>query len=235
MGRERQKFKNRSSVSKAKLKTKSKKQILNNPIIAANWNQNESIAQNYCRLGLARKLNHAAGGTETLGSNVDEETRRAKVRDDSLVIKSKQPTKIEIGEARIERDPSTGAIISFDDGRKLNPLNDKLNDIEDDDEGVWEGFVNDHGVMDGAAPSVPGAADTDVVRQLEARAAQAAEKKPRKQSDREQDWVGRLVEKYGDDYGKMARDMKLNPMQQSSGDIKRRVKKWKATQAADEA
>ncbi|GAB7340322.1 hypothetical protein MBLNU457_6774t1 [Dothideomycetes sp. NU457] len=235
MGRERQKFKNRSSVSKAKLKTKSKKQILNNPIIAANWNQNESIAQNYRRLGLARKLNHSAGGTEALGSNVDEETRRARVRDDSLVIKSKQPTQIEIGEAKIQRDPTTGAIISFEDNRKANPLNDKLNDIEDEDEAVWEGFVNDHGVVDGAAPSVPGAADTDVVKQLEARAAMGSEKKPRKQSEREQDWIGRLVEKYGDDYGKMSRDMKLNPMQQSSGDIKRRVKKWKATHAAEEA
>ena len=37
MGRERQKFKNRSSVSKVTQKPKSKKKILHNSIIAANW------------------------------------------------------------------------------------------------------------------------------------------------------------------------------------------------------
>lgn len=37
MGRELQKKKNRSSVAKVRQKPKSKKKILNNPIIAANW------------------------------------------------------------------------------------------------------------------------------------------------------------------------------------------------------
>jgi len=144
-----------------------------------------------------------------------------------LKIRSKQPTKLEVGEARIERDPETGAIISVLDERKPNPLNDALNDLEDDDEEVWEGFVNEHGVVDGSAAATSGTAGTDVVRQLEA-SAMPAEKRIRKQSEREEEWIERLVNKYGDDYQKMSRDMKLNPMQQSIGDIKRRVKKWKA-------
>jgi nucleolar protein 16 len=40
----------------------------------------------------------------------------------------------------------------------------------------------------------------------------------------------RLVNKYGEDYGRMSRDLKLNPMQQTAADIKKRVKKWKASQ-----
>jgi nucleolar protein 16 len=43
--------------------------------------------------------------------------------------------------------------------------------------------------------------------------------------------VEALVEKYGDDYGKMMRDRRLNPMQQSEGDLKRRVKRWQQSRS----
>lgn len=68
----------------------------------------------------------------------------------------------------------------------------------------------------------------DVVTQLAKIASMTGEKKrPRKQSQREEEWVERLVERYGDDVGKMARDRKLNPMQQSQGDIAKRVRMWR--------
>ena len=69
-----------------------------------------------------------------------------------------------------------------------------------------------------------------VIRELEEAARNGARKAPRKQSQREEEWVVRLVEKYGEDYGKMSRDKKLNPMQQTEADIRKRVKKWRATQ-----
>lgn len=69
----------------------------------------------------------------------------------------------------------------------------------------------------------------EVIRKLEEQAASGAEKKERKQSEREREWIERLVGKYHEDYAKMARDMKLNPMQQTAADIKKRVEKWKAT------
>ncbi|KAL9007454.1 MAG: hypothetical protein Q9180_009651, partial [Flavoplaca navasiana] len=69
-----------------------------------------------------------------------------------------------------------------------------------------------------------------VVSQLARIASMEGEKKrPRKQSRREEEWVESLVEKYGDDVGKMVRDRKLNPMQQSHGDIARRVRIWMET------
>jgi len=46
-----------------------------------------------------------------------------------------------------------------------------------------------------------------------------AEKKERKQSEREREWIERLVAKYGEDYQRMARDMRLNPMQQTAADL----------------
>ena len=69
-----------------------------------------------------------------------------------------------------------------------------------------------------------------VISELEEAARNGVRKAPRKQSEREGEWLERLVNKYGEDYGRMSRDLKLNPMQQTAADIKKRVKKWKATQ-----
>ena len=73
---------------------------------------------------------------------------------------------------------------------------------------------------------------SDIVAELEAQAEEEAatlarKKRPRQQSKREEEWIARLVGKYGDDIRAMARDVKLNPMQQSVGDLGRRLKKWK--------
>lgn len=67
-----------------------------------------------------------------------------------------------------------------------------------------------------------------IVRELEEQAKMEAEKKPRKQSQREQEWIQRLVQAHGDNFVKMSRDRKLNPMQQTAADIGRRVAKWRA-------
>lgn len=140
---------------------------------------------------------------------------------------------IEVSEVRIERHPETGAIIRVldDTVAKPNPLNDPLNELDDsDDQDEWHGFATEHGVVEPSAPRGDG--KTAVVRELEAAAARPADKKPRKQSGREAEWLLHLVNKHGDDYLAMSRDMKLNPMQQTVGDLKRRIKKWKASQDA---
>jgi len=97
-----------------------------------------------------------------------------------------------------------------------NPLNDPLNHILDSENDV---------------PRVK--SENDVVAQLEAQAAaeeeELATKRPRQQSQREEEWIGKLVEKHGDNIRAMVRDRKLNPMQQTEGDINRRLRKWKAS------
>ena len=136
-----------------------------------------------------------------------------------------------MGETRVERDPETGKILRVirenDDeievaGRKrrrANPLNDPLNDLSD----------NENEIQTQVAPR------TAIVQQLERQAdlegVATKAKKPRHQSKREEEWILRLTEKYGDDFVAMARDRKLNPMQQSVGDLRRRINKWKKTQA----
>lgn len=70
---------------------------------------------------------------------------------------------------------------------------------------------------------------TDIVKALEEQASFAT-KTERLQSEREKAWVETLVQKYGRDYSKMVWDRKLNPYQQTEGDIKRRIAKWEKTQ-----
>lgn len=108
--------------------------------------------------------------------------------------------------------------------RAPNPLNDPL--ASDEDDGDFEGFGSDD--AEGASAKVQNR-DVGIIKLLEEQAAMVAPKKPRKQSAREQEWVQALVEKYGDDTSKMFRDRKLNPMQQTEADLKKRIEKWKAS------
>lgn len=173
------------------------------------------------------KLNAPSGGRERLPAK-DEQYPENK---NSLHIRGSakaDAAKLDLGSTRVERDPETGAILRVihDDedniefaGRQLsrkNPLNDPLNDIE---------------TGDGESNPL---ADSVIVQQLKQQADQEGvsvrAKKPRFQSTREGEWAQRLVEKYGDDFIAMARDRKLNPMQQSVGDLRRRINKWKKSQ-----
>lgn len=192
-------------------------------------NQKDTLSQNYKRLGLASRLNDPTGGTEKSAATIEED----KHKKDTLNIGSRQATKIDVSEVRIERDPETGAItrVVEDETKRPNPLNDPLNDLEDSDSEGWAGFENEHGTVSGVGSIATGT--TEVVRKLEEEASRPVEKKPRKQSEGEEEWIKRLVGKHGDDYAKMSRDMKMNPMQQSSGDLKRRVKKWRSSQASE--
>jgi len=180
----------------------------------------QTLSQNYKRLGLTARMNHISGGTEKTAATLKAATT-AGMRKDRFVVSNSNAT---IEEIAVERDPKTGAVLRVVDSepsRRSNPLNDPLSDLEESDVEEWEGFDN--------IPTSRTGAETDVTDQLEDLASRGVRKAPRKQSEREQEWVQGLVEKYGDDYAKMFRDTKLNPMQQSEGDIKRRILKWKKT------
>ncbi|KAK0310742.1 Ribosome biogenesis protein Nop16 [Friedmanniomyces endolithicus] len=234
MGRELQKKKNRSGVSKAVRKPRSKKLHLQNPIISANWDKTQTLEQNYKRLGLTSKLNKNTGGVERKAEDVQRARDEAagesvKQKDDVLAIGAmRRPREIQVQEARIERDPETGRILRvIGDGQgRANPLNDPLNELdsEDDDEmGDGMGQHASHITAYAAGDDTR----TEVVRRLEFEASRPKATHKPMQSENERAFVVELVAKYGDDYGAMTRDMKINYMQRSAGDLKRRVKKWR--------
>ncbi|KAF5858080.1 Nucleolar protein 16 [Aspergillus alliaceus] len=240
MGNPRQKKKLRSSMPKQRPKGsrvlkngKKKINMLGNAIIAENWDRNLTLTQNYRRLGLVHRLNAPAGGSEKRASKDGIEA----VPEDSLHIKSsaEAATKnIGLGETKVERDPETGKIVRVIHpeehemievaGRKVrksNPLNDPLNDSSDDDMEV--------------SNSQKKRSTNMVVQQLERQADKEGNavkaKKPRHLSQREVEWVTRLIERHGDNISAMVRDKKLNPMQQTEGDLRRRIRKFKESQS----
>ncbi|KAI9767816.1 MAG: Nucleolar protein 16 [Geoglossum simile] len=207
MGRELQKKKNRSSNPKVRRKPKSKRvNVLGNPIVAANWDQSLTLAQNYKRLGLTAKINRSAGGVEKNVSGASNHSAN-----NLTVPTTKKQTKLLPGEARIERAPD-GTVLRV---THVAPIVPDIGAASDED-------MADEMTDDGQAPS------TEVVRQLEERAKRGVAKAPRTQSAREREWVEQLVAKYGDDYRNMFWDRKLNPMQQSEGDIRKRVLRWRS-------
>ncbi|KAM3418502.1 hypothetical protein BST61_g4482 [Cercospora zeina] len=244
MGRELQKRKNRSGVSKVRQKPKSKKRVLNNAIIAANWDKSLTLAQNYKKLGLAVKLNKSTGGIEKKISDLkqrqsgDNEEEWQGIDDiDPLNItsmSSRKKQQIDLSEAKIERDPETGAILRIieQDLPQKNPLNDPLAEFDSDSEDEGAAAAEDRvfnlrNQHANTGTKGSAAAKTDTVRALEEQALRPAAKHKRRQPEGEVQFIEELVRKYGEDYGKMARDMKINYMQRSEGDLRKRIKKWK--------
>ncbi len=179
-----------------------------------------TLSQNYKRLGLSSRLTAATGGIEKKKAGPGDDDSQTTPRD-SLAIGGPRAKALIPQEVQVEKDPVTGRIVRVirpeSDGENINPLNDPLNDI-----------------MDFEKKETQTRPATGVVAQLEQQAAEEAEleakkKRPRQQSQREEEWIATLVEKHGDNVRAMARDRKLNPMQQAEGDIGRRVRKWLAS------
>ena len=118
------------------------------------------------------------------------------------------------------RDPKTGAILWVQNpSKKANPLDDLLNSDEED-----EAVDEDEALRNRVRGSRRGGG---IVSELEESARHEKKKRPRVQSAREREWCERLVKRWGDDWGGMSRDRRLNPMQQSEGDLRRRVELWR--------
>ncbi|KAF4927220.1 Nucleolar protein 16 [Colletotrichum viniferum] len=219
MGRDLQKKKRRAG-QKTRQPNRPKKLLnpLGNDIIAKNWNKKETLTQNYRRLGLTARLRNPTGGVEKTLSQV-ERLKSAKPAPSPFDIAPMEQAVVD--EARVERDENGKIVrIHYSKSSRANPLNDPLNDIEaDSDEEEEEEETEEWGGIDDESRP-------EVIRLLEKEASRGELKKPRHMSQQEKEWLGRLIAKHGDNAEAMARDRKLNPMQQTSADIARRLRRF---------
>lgn len=234
MGREIQKKKRRSKAQAIR-QPSSRKKLLNplgSNIVAQNWSapsshylnspntkkhirdKKETLTQNYKRLGLTSRLKAPTGGSEKILGEKPSTTKNP------FAI-STHTERAVLSEAKVERD-ADGKIIRII-SRSANPLNDPLAALDSASED--EHMEEDHEEWDGIRED---GTETEVVKSLMAQARDVGEKKPRHQSDGEVVWLQRLVEKYGFNTQAMARDRKLNPMQQTAADLGRRINRLKA-------
>lgn len=219
-----------------------------------NRDKKETLSQNYDRFGLVAKLSHTAGGKEKkikdilLHADADSDspfstitttktkttTTTTTTKKDPLTYHSRDRGLLQLTEVKVERDPATGRILRVI--RDSNPLRDPLNEIEsssssaasDKDEEEEEEEGEEWGGIDSDSPEEAARKERKrplVVRELERLANQPVEKPERHQSEREREWLERLVARHGDDTSAMARDAKLNPMQQTAADLKKRLRK----------
>jgi nucleolar protein 16 len=146
------------------------------------------------------------------------DSTEAKFAISNVIPKAIVPT-----EARVERDEAGRIVRVHHQGghgkHKDNPLNDPLNSDEEDEDMQSDG-------PDGQRRET--SSENAIVKALQEQAALIPEKKVRQQSQREKEWIQRLAARYGADFAAMARDRKLNPMQQTEADIRRRVERWRA-------
>ncbi|KAL2887763.1 Nucleolar protein 16 [Ceratocystis lukuohia] len=252
MGRELQKRKNRSSRPKVVVPNSRKKALnpMGNNIIAKNWDKKQTLSQNYRRLGIAARLQAPTGGVEVTVAEATNAVPKPKIPSTpglSSALGGAASGIPAIREARVERD-ADGRIIRVissgpsSDIQGFKPLNDPLAAYDSDSDkdnstpthttttntstaaSTWEDWA---GISDNEN-------DNDVVKALVRQSRLPVAKQTRFQSEQESEWLDRLVAKHGDDVRAMAWDRKLNPFQQTVGDLTKRLKRWRKVQAEKE-
>ncbi|RUS30305.1 ribosome biogenesis protein Nop16-domain-containing protein [Jimgerdemannia flammicorona] len=193
--------------------------IVSNEIIAKAWDKKKTLRQKYdlfCyplsflnnqtltllpalhpsyeRLGLMTTLNGNTGG------------REAKTTTEPLEEPTEADMEADMEELEDLLGPNEGIIQRDEQGNVVRVIVGREKTFEE----VVEQEIK------------PVKAKTDVVKALEARAANGC-KLERHQSEFEVSWVQKLIDKHGDDYEAMFWDKKLNVYQQTTAQLKKKV------------
>ncbi|GAN03136.1 ribosome biogenesis protein Nop16 [Mucor ambiguus] len=179
--------------------------IHGNSIIKANWDKKLTLRQNYEKLGLLTSLNGESGGREKKMPDPKPTAANNSTEPKEL----KELTEDDIEEIKKSLGPGEGLIQRDDDGNVVRII-------------VGEQKTHDE-ILD--AEVAPVEAKTDVVRALEAQAANAFHRE-KHQSEFETDWIQKLINKHGEDYKAMFWDKELNVYQQTAAQLKKKCQKY---------
>lgn len=172
------------------------------------WDKKKTVKQNYAALGLANSLKIAdSGGTEKLIYPQPAETSTGDSSQSHLEGSSKPEVSQSFG--RIIRDES-GRIIDFQliESDESNPI--EISGAESNQKKSQEEALQ--------------ASNGEVIEALE-KLAQTSCPVQRHTSETETAALKRLIAKHGHDFNAMAKDIRLNRWQRTSGELRRACKK----------
>jgi nucleolar protein 16 len=160
------------------------------------------LFSSYEKLGLLTSLNGQTGGKEKNMPDQKMEVTESEPKE------LKELTDADIEEIKKSLGPGEGLIQRDDEGNVVRII-------------VGEAKTHDE-ILD--AEVAPVEAKTDVVRALEAQAANA-HVNIKFQSEYELDWIQKLINKHGDNYKAMFWDKELNVYQQTASQLKKKCEK----------
>ncbi|KAJ3033135.1 Nucleolar protein 16 [Rhizophlyctis rosea] len=182
------------------------------PVIQKNWDKKLTLRQNYRAMGLLPMLNGVAGGTDTgnMERGLEEkELEKARQEVEWRVIGEEGEERGAGEEEEQEEEEEYGIEGKLEVDERVLRLGSKVS--------------LRHLPSTTALPAPPPTA-TSIIALLEAEAASAV-KLQRKASEQEARVLLDLVRKHGLEYDRMARDLKLNRYQLTTGQLRKKFEK----------
>ncbi|KAL7409194.1 ribosome biogenesis protein Nop16 [Mrakia frigida] len=216
MANPRQRSKSRSKTHnavKTTKKTTAKKVTVRGPkALVDNWDRKKTVLQNYKTLGLLSSLApHLHGGIEKDIYPISSPLNPNNPLHPNNLVAPVDPNYIPKGFGRLVRDA---------DGKVI----DVIMSNEDDEEDEAEGSASTKDVK-GKGREVEEKEDTEVVKALKLLASSAPPPLKRHTTSAELNFLRSLHAAHGTDLSKMTRDIKLNRLQKTRGEIERSLKR----------
>ncbi|KAJ3129634.1 Nucleolar protein 16 [Nowakowskiella sp. JEL0407] len=171
-------------------------------LVQKHWNKKLTLRENYAKMGLLASLDGTAGGEENplvnrTMSELAELEQAVEDNDDDVDMESSDEDDEEFPLENVVKYPTSNIGSKVQSitrpGRKVPKLNIK---------------------------KVSG--KSEIIKELEEMAKNEV-KLERRASENEQRWMTDLINKYGEDYDAMTRDLKLNPYQLTKSQLKKKI------------
>ncbi|KAI8053483.1 ribosome biogenesis protein Nop16 [Syncephalis plumigaleata] len=229
-------------------RTARKRPIAQDKLVAAHWDKRLTVRQNYAQLGLAHRVNGVAGGTER-SKLIEEMIVSSKEVDEMLVRQATQADPLLDGTladpAELAYQPSnviagTRDLSGLDEATLKRRLGPGRAMIKRDSNGnitsvimgteAESGDEHDDNDEDDDLTIIPQVkAKSKLIQEMERKIAEHVPHQ-RHLSHGEIKWAKEVIAKHGDRYENAFRDLKLNKLQRTVGQIRTLCERYLATQ-----